>query len=100
MPRVQLPWLSLDKARQLHGQRVRASFGAETPPYTVGDRTVCGPADRGDGVERVVILKGAGRDVEARWISVVGVLKVIDHPAAVVNGVKVPAWIEVRMTEE
>jgi hypothetical protein len=67
---------------------------------TVGDRTVCGPADRGDGIERVVVLKGAGRDVEDRWITVTGKLKVIDNPAAVVNGVAVPAWTEIRVEEE
>jgi hypothetical protein len=69
-------------------------------PYTVGDRTACGPADRGDGVERVVMLRGKDRDVEGNWLSVVGTLRVVDHPAATVNGVAVPEWVEIRVTEE
>lgn len=100
LPRVQLPWLSVEKARALHGKRCRVSFGADAPPYTVGEFTVCGPADRGDGIERVVMLRGADRDVEGKWLSVVGTLRVIDHPAAVVNGVAVPGWTEIRLEEE
>jgi hypothetical protein len=32
-------------------------------------------------------------------VRVTGVLRVIHHDAAVVNGVLVPAWVEVRVTE-
>lgn len=31
-------------------------------------------------------------------VRMVGVLETIRHPAAVVNGVKVPGWSEVRVT--
>src|SRR5262249_41105375 len=53
---------------------------------------VTGCADQPDGVERVVVLRGENQDVEeGDWKTVVGRLRVIEHPARVVNGVRV-AW--------
>ncbi len=37
---------------------------------------------------------------EGEWVKVLGGLRVTDHKAAVVNGVFVLAWVEVRVEEK
>ena len=90
---------------RLNGQVVTVAFTVGTPAYTwpVNDtlRTIVGPPDRGDTAEWSVVLRGdrtADLD-DGDAVRVKGVLCVIHHDAAVVNGVPVPAWVEVRMTE-
>ena len=80
-------------------------FTVATPAVTQGTganlRTVVGSADRGDGAEWSVFLKGNrlyDADDGAK-LKVTGRLRVIKHPAAVVNGVRVDTWTEVRVTE-
>jgi hypothetical protein len=81
------------------------AFTVGTPAYTwpVNDtlRTIVGPPDRGDNAEWSVAFKGdrvADLD-DGTEVRVKGVLRVIHHDAAVVNGVPVPAWVEIRVTE-
>ncbi|HJZ55560.1 MAG TPA: hypothetical protein VKE74_11400 [Gemmataceae bacterium] len=90
--RVQLQWLSLEKARALNGKMVRASFGVGKPPDSSNGFTVIGCDDQPDGIERGAVLRGEDLDVEeGDWKTVVGRLRVIDHTARVVNGVRVEA---------
>ncbi len=47
------------------------------------------------------MLKGKRLELqEGERVKVLGVLRVIDHKAAVVNGVFVPAWTEIRIEEK
>jgi hypothetical protein len=95
--------ITVERAVQV-GASVVISFTVGTPPYTaeVGGRTVtvCGPLDA-DDVERVVMLRGDRlKDVDrGKRLRVEGALRVIRHPAEVVAGVEVPAWVEIRVEE-
>lgn len=61
---------------------------------------VLGTPGRPDGVERTAVLAGRRAEVgRGRRVGVVGVLRVIDHGAAVVNDVHVPPWSEVRVEQ-
>ena len=92
--------ISLERARAMNGRPVVASFLNVAPAYTLLGRTVIGPANRDDGAERSAVLRGKRLDIdEGKRVEVVGVLKVIDHGAAAVNGVIVPAWVELRVEE-
>jgi hypothetical protein len=87
-------------ARILDGRPVVASFVAGKPAYTWRGFTIVGPDDLGDGVERSAVLRGNRLDVrEGRRITVVGVLRVIDHPARRVGGELVLPWSEVRIEQ-
>ncbi len=78
-----------------------ASLVVAKPAYTWGGRTVLGAEDRPDGAERGVVLKGDRLDVkEGEKLTVRGVLRVIDHPAEIVNGTVVPGWVEIRITQK
>ena len=45
-------------------------------------------------------VEGERLDINAGdRLRVLGTLRIIEHPAAVVNGMIVPAWSEVRITE-
>jgi DNA replicative helicase MCM subunit Mcm2 (Cdc46/Mcm family) len=61
--------------------------------------TIVGPGR--DGAEWSVFLKGNRLDDvnPGDRLKVRGVLRVIEHPPARVNGMMVPAWTEVRVTE-
>ncbi len=64
---VQFDTLAVADAEKLHGRTVPVSLTVWTPVMTtVGGpiRTYFGPADRGDGIERVVILS----DVVRAWL--------------------------------
>jgi hypothetical protein len=98
---IDLDGISLERARAMNGKLVRASFLNVAPAYTMLGRTVIGPANREDGAERTAVLRGNRLDVdEGERVNIVGTLKVIDHKPAVVNGVAVTAWVEVRVAEE
>jgi hypothetical protein len=104
-PVVDFDALSLDGATRLNGQVVTVAFTVGTPAYTwpVHDtlRTIVGPPDRGDVAEWTVALRGdrvADLD-DGGEVRVKGVLCVIHHDVAAVDGVLVPAWMEVRVTE-
>jgi hypothetical protein len=91
--------LSLEQARNLHGQRVEV-FVEVGCPVDVGDGlTDVATYERSDGVERHVYLTGEYRDIEAGdTLTVTGTL-VIHHDEAVVNGVRVPGWTEIRVEQ-
>ncbi|MCE9560680.1 MAG: hypothetical protein K8U57_01370 [Planctomycetes bacterium] len=92
--------MSLERARTLNGKPVTVSFLVAKPAYTLLGRTMVGAADRDDDVERGAVLLGKRLDVkEGERVVVRGVLRVIHHRSDVVNGVIVPAWVEVRVTE-
>ncbi|MDB5314067.1 MAG: hypothetical protein JWO38_8269 [Gemmataceae bacterium] len=96
-----LDFLSLDQANRLNGRRVTVTLLVDTPVYCDGERTIVGGADRPDEVTRGVILRGERYDVdEGDKITVSGTLRVISHRAAVVNGVAVAGWTEIRVEEE
>jgi hypothetical protein len=76
-----------------------ASFLVGKPPYTLRGSTIIGTGDSLDRVERTAIL---GRRVdlnvrEGRRVTVVGVLKVVDHPARRIGGEIVLPWVEIRI---
>src|SRR5262245_12098853 len=84
--RVQLTGLSLEKARALDGKMVRASFGVGKPVYSIDGYMVIGCDDQPDEIERGAVLPGEDQDVEeGDWKTVVGRLRVIDHPSRMVN---------------
>ena len=95
---VALSTLRLDRARELQGQFVLARFVIAKPHFTLKNRTVIGAADRTDGIERTAVVRGIRRDLDTgRRVSVPGILRVLDHETATVNGVSVPTWTEIRV---
>ena len=91
---VELDVIPVAEAWTYHGRVVRSTFTVSCPPDTHGELTVVGAGH--DDVERTAflpkdLLLDAGQDV-----TVIGVLEVIAHPPAVVNGTRVPAWPELR----
>jgi hypothetical protein len=89
-----------ERARSLSGRLVVASFVAGEPhAYPEWGVTTTGADTREDGAERVAVLRGTRYDVRAgELVRVVGVLEVIDHPAAFVGAVLVPPWVEIRVS--
>ncbi len=66
---------------------------------TLLGRTILGAADHDDGAERGA-LKGKPFDIgEGERVTVVGVLRVIDHPPCVVNRQFVLGWTAIRVQE-
>ena len=85
----------------LVGQTATCSVALNTLTRGIVTYTIVGPADRGDDVERTVVLfENRLDDVdEGTRLELVGTLHVIRHPAAVVGGVLVEEWTEVRVEE-
>lgn len=104
-PALQFDTLTLADAKRLNGTETVIQFRVGLPPYTwlIGDvlHTVTGPTEAEDEQERTVVLRGNRlADLkEGRRIRVVGTLRVLHHKEALVNGVKVPAWDEIRFEE-
>jgi hypothetical protein len=98
---IDLGTITADRARLLDGRRVTASLLVTKPPYTWSGDTVVGAADQDDAAERVAVLAGERLDVDVgERIEVRGVLLVIDHPPAVVSGVLIEGWAEIRVEED
>ena len=102
--RIDLHTITPNAARVHHGKPVVATLTATGEGYTHRLRgklvTVLGVAGREDDAAGV-LLKGNRLDIrEGDVLEVRGVLKVIDHEAATVEGVIVPAWSEVVVEEE
>jgi hypothetical protein len=100
VPVVDLAVLSPAGARTLHGKRVVATFRVGAPSYTWNGSTVTGPGDRGDDIERTAVLSGERVVDVGEKVTVTGRLWVIDHAPAMVGGVFVPGWVEVRVEGE
>ncbi len=102
---VKFDSIALKDAERLDGAAVTIRFTAATPAVTHGEganlRTIVGAADRNDGAEWTVSLKGNRlRDADdGAKLTVTGRLQVIRHASAVVGGVRVEAWTEVPVTE-
>lgn len=95
---VRLDDISLDLARAMDGRVVVSTFLCEKPSYTFSGATIIGAADRGDGIERTAVVDGDRLDLDMGMrVTIFGVLRVIDHEAAFVNGVFVPGWVEIRV---
>lgn len=93
---VDLDTITLQQAAAMNGWVVRATVTVVNPPDFVGWWSVLGD-DTGVVVRSVVVPRDCGvRSGDV--VRVVGVLESIRHPAAVVNGEKVPEWDEVRVT--
>ena len=96
--------LTVEDARRMHGQEVVVTFKVGAPAYTWGEGaklvTVVGPGEV-DEHERAVTLRGDRlRQMDmGRKVTASGRMQVIDHPAAVVAGIDVPAWTELRVEE-
>ncbi len=99
---VKFDTISPTDAERLDGAAVTIRFTVATPAYTLGEGaklcTIVGPADRGDGAEWSVFLKGDRLHdaYDGVKLTVTGRLRVIKHASAVVDGVRVDAWTEVR----
>ena len=91
---VEFDTLTVADALKLHGKPVVVALTVWTPAMLTDKepvRTYLGPADRADGVERVVMLAGKRLDVEqGRRLVVAGTFTVIRHGAALIDGVAVP----------
>ncbi len=97
---VSLDSITVERARILHGRLVVANFIVAKPSYTWKGRTVLGAADRDDGAERGAVLKGNRLDIaEGSRVTIVGKLRVLEHPASFVGRVFVPAWTEIRIEQ-
>jgi hypothetical protein len=102
-PRIDLDSISRDRARHLSG-RVVASFLSVKHTDYHPDRlgrpwTILGAADRDDDAERRAHVRGRRFDLDGgKRVTVAGVLRVIGHPATVLNGVRVGEWVELRVT--
>lgn len=100
---LSLDGISVERARSLHGRLVVTTFLTAKPGYTWRDgrsgvTTVVGAADRDDEAERGVVLRGNRLDIGiGKRVTVVGVLRVIDHGPYAVGGVIVPPWVEMRV---
>jgi hypothetical protein len=80
------------------GHRVEA-FLVVGCPAEVGDGfTVVAAHERPDGVERHVYLVGEHHGIRAGdKLTAEGILRVVGHEDAEVNGVFVPGWTEIRI---
>ena len=92
-PTVDLNKMTVGDAVSLHGQMVRASLDVGQPTYTQGGWTVAGCEVA--NVERGVMLPGRWQVDQGDNVTVLGRLKVVTTPAAVVNGQNVPAMTSV-----
>jgi hypothetical protein len=100
---IDLARITVDDARTLNGKRVSATFTTGKPSYSLNGATVTGPADQENdagAVERTAVLRGEQIIDPGERMVVAGRLPVIDHGPAIVNGVPVAGWVEVRVEED
>ncbi len=92
--------LTADEAKAIDGQTVRACFEVGKPVFTWNGKTVLGCEDHADEVERTAVLNAERHDIDpGDKMTVVGVVRLLRHKESVVNGTKVPAWVEIRVVE-
>jgi hypothetical protein len=95
---VDLYALTLNEARLVAGHRVEAFLEVGCPVDVADGFTVVAAYERPDGVERHVYLVGDRHHIGAGdRLTAEGVLRVVEHAAATVNGVTVPPWVEIRI---
>ncbi|HJZ54386.1 MAG TPA: hypothetical protein VKE74_05485 [Gemmataceae bacterium] len=84
-------------------RRSVTSFTTGEPSDAPSGLTATGPGEQpgdGDDVSRGVVLRGETIIDPGERVTVVGQLRVIDHPARIVNGMLVPGWVDVRVEGE
>ncbi|VTR92529.1 unnamed protein product [Gemmata massiliana] len=96
---LSLDTISVERARTLNGKPVIVTMFVAKPIDQLRGRTIVGAVDLPDGIERGAHLNGHCYNLEGTRITVTGTLWVIDHRAAFVDGVLVPAWTEIRVEE-
>ena len=83
----------------MDGTGVVVFFDIGAPTFALNGETCIGPGERPDGSEWSAVLIGENFDLNPGDRAVVaGVLRVVRHPAGRVNGVDVPAWVQVTVT--
>ncbi len=88
-------------ARRPLSRRVTITLTVAEPPFTWKSWTVCGAADRPDGLARGAVLKGERCDVrEGDTVTMTGTLRYRVHPPSKVGRRTVPGWVEVSVVEE
>jgi len=97
-PPLDLEAITPAQARRLDGKKVTVLVRVSKPTYTWAGRTILGIGD--DDTDRSIHLLGERLDVdEGDEITVAGTLRLIRHPAQVVNGIRVREWEEIRVEE-
>jgi hypothetical protein len=98
--RINLDSISVERARTLEGRLVMTSFVVGKPAYTWRGLTTIGTDDLPDGVERSAVLKGWSlASTEGHRVTVVGVMRGIQHPARQIGNEFVLPWSEIRIEE-
>jgi hypothetical protein len=91
---------TLDQARRLDGYRVEVFLEAGCPPDVGNGYTMVGGYEKEDGIERAIRLRGERHDIDPGGVvTAEGVLRVVEHDEATVNGVLVPGWAEIRVEQ-
>lgn len=96
LPRVPLDTIPLERAKVYHGQLVRCTFPVTCPPDTHGNVTVVGTG--WNAVERGAHLPKDLLVDKGDEVTAVGILEVIRHKAAFVNGQLIPPFEENRLS--
>lgn len=102
---VKIESITREEARSLNDKIVTATFTVGKPAFTWGEgKSLCTvTAPRGvDAIERTVILKGNRLDELdlGEKVTVVGTLRVIQHPAAKIGEKSFSAFPEIRIEEK
>lgn len=94
---IKLDEISVEDAKMLEGQLVRSTFVIAAPPDTQDEITYIGCEL--DDVERVVHLPENLLLDKGHEVTIEGVLQVITHPPARINGQNIPACVEIRVVD-
>lgn len=86
----------LEVYRRLDGRTVRVAFEVTAPAWTLNGVTALGIGENDDRAVPVVCVPACDADQDDS-VLVVGVLRVVEHEARVLGGVRVEAWTEIRI---
>ena len=81
----------------LNGRFVRSTFTVACPPGHAEHTTVLGCGH--DAVERSAYIPKDLSIDRGDTVAVAGILEVVPHPPLVINGQRVPAWTEIRISD-
>lgn len=95
-PSHRLDKLTVGDCVSLHGQVVRVTFTVGLPVDEFRGWAIAG-VDAG-GVEMGVMVPNGAGVWQKDTVTVIGVLRVVNTPAAVVNGIEVPAFTSMMVT--